>query len=207
MLDPSPTETRTIASVLPPRHFEEAVADGVERIRAGDLDKVVLAREVAVDAALGARPGGRLRGPARALPVVLLLLRRHARGRLPRREPRAARPPPRRRRRDRRARRLDPTQRRPRGRRSPRPSSCCRARRTGSSTGSSPSGSPASSSSRAVWVEAGDEPEVIKVANIQHLATPVHAQLADPVSAVDLAGAAASDAGRRRRAGLARRRS
>jgi salicylate biosynthesis isochorismate synthase/menaquinone-specific isochorismate synthase len=39
-----------------------------------------------------------------------------------------------------------------------------------------------------VWVEAAAEPEVIKVANIQHLATPVIAQLAEPRSAVDLAG-------------------
>jgi salicylate biosynthesis isochorismate synthase len=40
----------------------------------------------------------------------------------------------------------------------------------------------------AVWVEAAPEPEIIKVANIQHLATPVVAQLADPHSAVELAG-------------------
>ncbi len=39
-----------------------------------------------------------------------------------------------------------------------------------------------------VWVEAAAEPEVIKVANIQHLATPVIAQLAEPRSAVELAG-------------------
>jgi isochorismate synthase len=39
-----------------------------------------------------------------------------------------------------------------------------------------------------VWVEAGAEPEVIKVANIQHLGTPVIAQLAEPRSAVELAG-------------------
>ena len=40
-----------------------------------------------------------------------------------------------------------------------------------------------------VWVEAaGREPELIKVANIQHLATPIHAQLADPRSAIELAG-------------------
>ena len=38
-----------------------------------------------------------------------------------------------------------------------------------------------------VWVEAEREPGVIKVANIQHLATPVHAQLAEPLSAVELA--------------------
>ncbi|MFN8161281.1 MAG: isochorismate synthase [Solirubrobacterales bacterium] len=40
----------------------------------------------------------------------------------------------------------------------------------------------------AVWVEAGAEPEIIKVANIQHLATPVIAQMADPHSAIELAG-------------------
>jgi salicylate biosynthesis isochorismate synthase/menaquinone-specific isochorismate synthase len=40
----------------------------------------------------------------------------------------------------------------------------------------------------AVWVEAAPEPEIVKVANIQHLATPVVAQLAEPHSAVELAG-------------------
>lgn len=39
-----------------------------------------------------------------------------------------------------------------------------------------------------VWVEAAPEPVVIKVANIQHLATPVHAQLAESRSALELAG-------------------
>jgi salicylate biosynthesis isochorismate synthase/menaquinone-specific isochorismate synthase len=40
----------------------------------------------------------------------------------------------------------------------------------------------------AVWVEAAAEPEIVKVANIQHLATPLVAQLAEPRSAVELAG-------------------
>jgi salicylate biosynthesis isochorismate synthase/menaquinone-specific isochorismate synthase len=40
----------------------------------------------------------------------------------------------------------------------------------------------------AVWVETAAEPEIVKVANIQHLATPVVAQLAEPRSAVELAG-------------------
>jgi isochorismate synthase len=39
-----------------------------------------------------------------------------------------------------------------------------------------------------VWVEGAREPELVKVANIQHLATPIHAQLANPRSAVELAG-------------------
>lgn len=40
----------------------------------------------------------------------------------------------------------------------------------------------------AVWVESAPEPEVVKVANIQHLATPLIAQLSEPRSAVELAG-------------------
>lgn len=40
----------------------------------------------------------------------------------------------------------------------------------------------------AVWVQTAPEPEVVKVANIQHLATPIIAQLAESHSAVELAG-------------------
>ena len=39
-----------------------------------------------------------------------------------------------------------------------------------------------------VWVTAPDEPTIIKVANIQHLATPIRAQLTHPRSAIELAG-------------------
>jgi isochorismate synthase len=40
----------------------------------------------------------------------------------------------------------------------------------------------------AVWVSAADQPGQVKIANIQHLATPIHAQLAEPRSAIELAG-------------------
>jgi isochorismate synthase len=40
----------------------------------------------------------------------------------------------------------------------------------------------------AVWVETAPDPEVVKIANIQHLATPVIAQLAEPRSTVELVG-------------------
>jgi salicylate biosynthesis isochorismate synthase/menaquinone-specific isochorismate synthase len=39
-----------------------------------------------------------------------------------------------------------------------------------------------------VWVQAAPEPELVKVANIQHLGTPIHAQLAEPRSVIELAG-------------------
>ncbi len=40
----------------------------------------------------------------------------------------------------------------------------------------------------AVWVSSAPEPGLVKIANIQHLATPIHAQLAEPRSAIELAG-------------------
>ncbi len=48
---------------MPPSHYEEAVARAIQRIRGGELEKVVLAREVEVHAPRGARSG---RGDRRA---------------------------------------------------------------------------------------------------------------------------------------------
>lgn len=39
-----------------------------------------------------------------------------------------------------------------------------------------------------VWVTAPSEPELVRIANIQHLATPIRAQLARPIEALELAG-------------------
>ena len=57
-----------------------------------------------------------------------------------------------------------------------------------------------------VWVTAPDEPAIVRVANIQHLATPIRAQLTHPRSRRRARRAAAPDAGRRRRAARGRRR-
>ena len=50
LLDPAPAGRVRVASAMPPEHYEAAVGRAVERIRAGELDKVVLAREVQVHA-------------------------------------------------------------------------------------------------------------------------------------------------------------
>src|SRR3954470_19007361 len=50
LLDPDPAGRFRVVSAMPPEHYEAAVARAVERIRAGALDKVVLAREVQVHA-------------------------------------------------------------------------------------------------------------------------------------------------------------
>jgi menaquinone-specific isochorismate synthase len=48
LLDPDPVTKPRVAGAAPPAHFEGAVSRAVERIRAGGLEKVVLAREVRV---------------------------------------------------------------------------------------------------------------------------------------------------------------
>jgi salicylate biosynthesis isochorismate synthase/menaquinone-specific isochorismate synthase len=50
LLDPDPVGRYQVAASTPPEHYEAAVARAVERIRAGALEKVVLAREVQVHA-------------------------------------------------------------------------------------------------------------------------------------------------------------
>src|SRR5918996_1107349 len=50
LVDPHPTGATAIRSVSPPSRHEDAVAAAVQRIRAGQLEKVVLAREVTVEA-------------------------------------------------------------------------------------------------------------------------------------------------------------
>jgi salicylate biosynthesis isochorismate synthase/menaquinone-specific isochorismate synthase len=187
MLDPSPTETREIASVLPPSHFETAVADGVRRIRAGDLEKVVLAREVTVEASSAHDPAAVFGALRELFPSCFsfcagspeaaflgaspeLLVRRRGAGvatvALAGSTRRSADPSVD----DHLAEQLMQSDKN-------RIEHQIVSRRIARKL-----------ASRSVWVEAGKEPEVIKVANIQHLATPVHAQLADPLSAVALAG-------------------
>src|SRR5213596_2219368 len=50
LFDPNPVEAARVASAAPPEHFESAIERAVERIAAGELRKVVLAREVRVHA-------------------------------------------------------------------------------------------------------------------------------------------------------------
>ena len=57
----------------------------------------------------------------------------------------------------------------------------------------------------AVWVAAAPEPALVRIANIQHLATPIRAQLAAPIDAIELAGLLHPTPGGRRRAARARR--
>ena len=187
LLDPAPAERSRIVSVAPPEHYESAVARAVERIRAGAFEKIVLAREVAVHAPV-----------AHDAPAVLDVLRQAFRscyvfavGRgdaafiaaspelLVRRE----------------------------GLRAQTVALAGSTRRSADPAVDVYLGERLFSSAKdreeqaivarriaevlrphAVWVAAPEEPEIVKVANIQHLGTPIRAQLREPVGVVELAG-------------------
>ena len=51
MLDPDPSHSSSVVGTMPPEHYEEAVAAALQRIDAGEIEKIVLAREVQVHSA------------------------------------------------------------------------------------------------------------------------------------------------------------
>ncbi len=187
LLDPSPTSRPRVSGAAAPSHYEDAVRRAVERIRDGQMDKVVLAREVRVqtgreidpapilDALRGGFPdcycycvGGRGGTFVGASPELLV-------------------------RRD--------------GARAQTVALAGTTRRSADPAvddhlGEQLRQSPKNRDEQAivqrriqrtldpvsVWVAAAQEPSLIKVLNVQHLATPIRAQLSDPVPAVELAG-------------------
>ena len=93
LLDPAPTGHFVVHSPMPPSHYEEAVARAVQRIQAGELEKIVLAREVQVSAPTPHDPGAVFEVLRDRLSVLLRLRRRPGSRDLRRRQPRAARAP------------------------------------------------------------------------------------------------------------------
>lgn len=187
LLDPSPAGGVAVASVADPGSYEASVAAAVERIRAGELEKVVLAREVTATAPRAHDPAplfGAMRdafdecycfcvGTAEAAFLGAspeLLVRRRGAGAqtvaLAGSTRRSADPAV--------DDHLGEQLRRSAKNRTEHEIVVRRIERALRPV--------------SVWVEAGGEPELIKVANIQHLATPVFAQLAESHSAVELAG-------------------
>jgi salicylate biosynthesis isochorismate synthase/menaquinone-specific isochorismate synthase len=187
MLDPHRVEAPRISSARPAGDFERSVAAAVERIGTGALAKVVLAREVVVSAASAHDPAalyGALRNlfPScfcfcRGTPEAAflgaspeLLLRRSGAG-------------------------LSTVALAGSTRRSSDPSvddhlgeQLLRSEKDRHEQRIVAERIVRALRRLAVWVEAAPEPEIVKVANIQHLATPIVAQLAEPRSAVELAG-------------------
>jgi isochorismate synthase len=187
LLDPDPVERAMVASVAPPSHYEHAVERAVERIRSGVLEKIVLAREVRVHGARGHDSGAVLGALREVFPACFcwcvgtpelafvgaspeLLVRRDG----ARAQSVALAGTTR--------RSADPAvddhlgeqlARNPKEREE----QAIVARRIERTL------EPVS-----VWVAVAEQPVLVKVHNVQHLATPIRAQLADPVPAVELAG-------------------
>jgi salicylate biosynthesis isochorismate synthase/menaquinone-specific isochorismate synthase len=187
LLDPDPVQRTRVASAAPPSHYEHAVERAVERIRAGELQKVVLAREVRAHAARDHDPGAVLGALRELFPACYcwcvgtpdaafvgaspeLLVRRD-------------------------------------GQRAQTVALAGTTRRSADPAvddhlGEQLLNSPKDREEQAIvarriertlapvslWVAAADDPVLVKVHNVQHLATPIRAQLADPVPAVELAG-------------------
>lgn len=186
LLDPAPAGRYEVVSAMPPEHYEGAVVRATERIRAGELEKVVLAREVQVHAPVAHDPGavfGALRdgfpgcfvyAVGRGASTFLgatpeLLVRRD-------------------------------------GERASTVALAGSTRRSADPAVDDHLGEALMRSDKdrgeqaivtrriaralrphALWVTAAPEPVVVRVANIQHLATPIRAQLSKPLGAMTLA--------------------
>ncbi|MBN8867425.1 MAG: isochorismate synthase [Solirubrobacterales bacterium] len=187
MLDPHPAVAPTIESVLSPESYESSVAAAVERIKAGEIEKVVLAREVVVRAGSAHDPFAIFDALRQGFPACFnfcvgtgeaafigaspeLLVRCAGRGvatvGLAGSTRRSSDPAV-----------DDHLAQKLLGSDKDRGEQAVVVRRIVKTL-----------SRISVWVEAADEPEIIKVANIQHLGTPVYAQLAQPRTAIELAG-------------------
>jgi salicylate biosynthesis isochorismate synthase len=187
LLDPHPTAHPQIRSARPPGDFEAAVSAATARIEAGGISKVVLAREVVVSAAAAHDPAALFGAMREQFPACFcfccgtpeaafigaspeLLVRRAGASVSTVALAGSTR------------RSSDPAVDDHLGEQLLRSDKDRREQRIVSER------IVRALRPHAVWVEAAAEPEIVKVANIQHLATPVIAQLADPHSAIELAG-------------------
>jgi salicylate biosynthesis isochorismate synthase len=188
LLDPSPTGRFVVQSPIPPAHYEEAVARAVQRIRDGEFEKIVLAREVQVRAPQPHDPGAVFdvlrggfpecfvyavgRGAATFIGATPELLIRKQ------------------------GMRASTVALAGSTRRSADPAvdnhlgeSLLRSEKNRHENEVVAQRISKTLAPFSVWVTVANEPVLVRVANIQHLATPVRAQLTSAVSALELAGA------------------
>jgi isochorismate synthase len=187
LLDPAPAGRFQVASAMPPEHFEAAVARAVELIGAGELQKIVLAREVQVHAPRPYDPAAVLGVLREEFPSCFVFCVGRGESALVAASPELLV--------RREGHRVSTLALAGSTRRSADPAVDAHlgeqllrdehyrdehaivARRIERML-----------RPRAVWVAAAPEPELVRIANIQHLATPIRAQLAAPIDALELAG-------------------
>jgi len=187
LLDPAPTGRFVVASAMPPQHYEQAVSRAAELIAAGELEKIVLAREVQVHAPRAYDAAAVFGVLREEFPSCFVFCVGHGESTLI-----AASPELLVRREGHRVstlalagstrRSADPAVDDHLGEqllrdRSYREEHAIVARRIERTL-----------RPHSIWVAAAAEPELVRIANIQHLATPIRAQLADPIETLELAG-------------------
>ncbi len=187
MLDPHPRGESAITSVTPPGRYEQAVGAATRRIAAGALEKVVLAREVAVEAPAAHDPAATFGALREAFPSCFCFCAGSAEGAFLGASPELLV--------RRRGASVATVALAGSTRRSADPAvddhlgeQLLRSAKDRSEHAIVARRIKRALGQRSVWVEADADPAVVKVANIQHLATSVHAQLAEPLSAIELAG-------------------
>jgi isochorismate synthase len=187
MLDPEPVGTVRVASTMPPEHYEAAVARAVERIRSGELDKIVLAREVAVHAP-APHDVAAIHGILReAFPACFLFAASRGDAAFIAASPELLL--------RREGMRVSTLALAGSTRRSADPAvddhlgeQLLRSDKDRAEQAIVTRRIERTLRPYAVWVTSAPEPVIARMANIQHLATPIRAQLAQPMSAIELAG-------------------
>jgi isochorismate synthase len=183
LFDPDPVEAARVASAAPPEHFESAIERAVERIARGELRKVVLAREVRVHAPAEIDPAVVFDGLRQGFPSCYCYLVGTPELAFLGASPELLA------RRD--GQRVQTVALAGTRRRSADPA-------VDSHLGEQLMQSPKDREEQAivtrritralervsVWVTAADEPVLVKVLNVQHLGTPIRAQLAEPLPLV-----------------------
>ena len=187
LLDPAPAGQYRVLSPMPPSHYEEAVARAVQRIRAGEFEKIVLARDVEVHAPVDHDPGAVLGLLREAFPSCYVFAVGRGDAAFVAASPELLV------RRD--------------GQRASTVALAGSSRRSADPAVDEHLGEQLLQSAKdreeneivvrriaralrphSVWVTAAPEPVLVRVANILHLGTPIRAQLAAPLSAIELAG-------------------
>jgi salicylate biosynthesis isochorismate synthase/menaquinone-specific isochorismate synthase len=185
--DPHPSAATRISGRYPPERYEQIVAAAVDRIRSGGVEKVVLARELTVDAPAAHDPGALLGALRDLFPSCFcfcfgtpeaafigaspeLLVRRS--GAVAATVALAGTT----------SRSADPAVDDHLG------EAMLRSPKVRDEHGIVVRRIERTLRPHSVWVHAEGEPFVVRVGNLQHLATPIRAQLAESHSAIELAG-------------------
>ena len=205
LIDPDPVARARVVSEAPPEHFEEAVRRAVERIAAGELEKIVLARIVRVHGGRAHEPGAIFGALRDVFPSCYSFCVGTPEGAFVGASPELLV------RRD--------------GARAQTVALAGTTRRSADPAVDDHLGEQLLTSAKnraeqaivarriertlepvSVWVTVADRPVLVKVHNVQHLGTPIRAQLAEPLPVLELAGRLHPTPGRRAASRATRRR-